>query len=161
MLTCDEARRVIVHGIDGGLDPAQGALLNTHIKGCTACRFEVRTQELVMAALALWPETPLPAGFAARLSARLDGEQTTEWLGLVNWRAWFMRVLPAAVIVLACAGSFGRLKRIDPRWTEGLERMLARGSVAAALLDHGISGDALIDEAFLGEAKDVDQADRP
>jgi hypothetical protein len=160
MLTCDEASRLIVHGIEGGLALAMGARLHEHIKHCPACQYEARTQELVIAALAMWPETPLPGGFAARLAARLDREQTTEWLGLINWRTWFMRALPAAAIVLALAGSFGRLKRTHPQWTDGLVRMLARGSVAAELLDRGISGDALIDEAFLGPATEADKAGR-
>lgn len=161
MLTCDEARRLIVPAMDGGLDPAAGDRVKAHVIGCTACQVEAETQELVMGLLAMRPETPLPGGFAARLSARLDGEQTTEWLGLINWRTWFMRLLPAAAIVLAFAGSFGRLKRTDPQWTDGLVRMLARGSVADALLDRGVSGDALIDEAFSRRPNDADRAGRP
>ena len=154
MLTCDEATQLIRSSHDGALGPVGGARLREHLEQCLACRSRVETQRRVRDLLVGRPEDALPSGFEARLAARLDAERGLDWLGLINWRTWAIRLLPAAAIVLAFAIGIGRWQRHpDPQWTESLSRMLADGSVADTLLDSDADGEVLmLQELFLGRA---------
>jgi predicted anti-sigma-YlaC factor YlaD len=149
MLTCDEATELIRSGHDSVLGAVGGARLREHLEQCSSCRSSARTQELIRDLLVRRPEEALPSGFEARLAARLDAERGVDWLGLINWRTWSIRLLPAAAIMLAFAIGIGRWQRADPQLAEGLSRMLANGTVADVLLDSGADGEALMLQEFL------------
>jgi len=58
-----------------------------------------RDQEVVAAVLRETPAARVPADFLARVNARID--ETAGWLGLVNYRAWTLGLVPiVAVLVL-------------------------------------------------------------
>jgi hypothetical protein len=91
------------------------------------------------------------------LAARLNAEGGPDWLGLINWRTWSLRLLPAAAIILAFAIGIGR-RQYDPQLSESLSRMLSDGSVADTLLDSEADGEVLIlQELFLGRANPADR----
>ena len=153
MLTCDEATQLIRSSDGRVLGAVAGAHLQEHLDQCSSCRRCAQTQRLVRDLLVRGPEVALPSGFEARLAARLDAERSLDWLGLVNWRTWSIRLLPAAAIILAFAIGMGRRQYADPQLSDSLSRMLADGSVADALLDSGADGEALLlQELFLGRA---------
>lgn len=75
MLTCRDARAVIVRTIDDQSLPGDArAALRVHLAACAGCLEEYETQHEVRRLLALHIEEPLPASFAERLSARLAQE---------------------------------------------------------------------------------------
>jgi hypothetical protein len=158
MLTCDEATRLI-RSSDGGVPGgAGGARLREHLDQCSSCSSCAQTQRRVRDLLVRGPEVALPSGFEARLAARLDAEKGLDWLGLIDWRTWSIRLLPAAAIVLAFAIGIGRWQRADRPLTESLSRMLAGESVADVLLDSGADGEALmLQELFLGRANQANR----
>jgi hypothetical protein len=60
-----------------------------------------RDQEAVAAVLRATPPAPVSAGFLARVNRRIDG--TAGWLGLANFRAWTLGLVPAAAALLLVA----------------------------------------------------------
>ena len=78
-------------------------------------RDEADEQCLVRRILMERPTEPLPDGFAQRLSARLDRSSPGAWLVTIDWRAWSIRLMPAAVALLgfAFAGSDQGRNRTD------------------------------------------------
>lgn len=60
-----------------------------------------RDQEQLAALLRATPPAPVPADFLARVNARID--DTAGWLGLVDFRAWTLRLVPAAVALALVA----------------------------------------------------------
>jgi predicted anti-sigma-YlaC factor YlaD len=157
MLTCDEATQLIHSSHDGVLRAVGGARLREHLEQCSSCRSDAQTQRLIRDLLVRRPAEALPSGFEARLAARLDAERGLDWLGLINWRTWSIRLLPAAII-LGFAIGIGRWQHADSQLTEGLSRMLADGNVADALLDSGADGEALmLQELFFGRANQANR----
>ncbi len=158
MLTCDEATQLIRSSHHAVLGAVGGARMREHLEQCSSCRRDAQTQRLIRDLLVRRPAEALPSGFEVRLAARLDAERGLDWLGLINWRTWSIRLLPAAAIILAFVIGFGRWQYAEPQLTESLSRMLADGNVADALLDSGADGEALmLQELFLGR---VSQANR-
>ena len=53
----------------------------------------------VAAVLGSAPPPEVSASFVARVSARIDAEAAAGWLGLLDYRAWTLRLAPIAVAV--------------------------------------------------------------
>lgn len=100
-MTCSRAVRLIAAAIDGGVAPHLLDELVAHIERCTACRQEAETQVIVKRVLASTPDASLPIGMARRLSMRLDREAARP--AAVDWRAWTVRLLPAAACLVLIA----------------------------------------------------------
>lgn len=152
MLTCDDALPLIARSVDGIIDRVAGERLTQHLKQCRACQIEAASQALVKQVLAERPDETLPAGFAARVSARLDAEKQTGWLDLANWRSWSIGALSAAVVLLLLAALVGHARRVelaDAQLNESLVRALSQGSLADVLITSTMSGDATVDELLL------------
>jgi hypothetical protein len=58
-------------------------------------------QDLVAAVLASRPASEVPANFLSRVNARID--ETAGWLGLADFRAWTLGLVPAAAVVALLA----------------------------------------------------------
>jgi hypothetical protein len=58
-------------------------------------------QEAVAAVLRETPAAPLSAGFLARVNQRID--ETAGWLGLADFRAWTLGLVPAAAALVIVA----------------------------------------------------------
>ena len=102
MLSCDEAVRYILRSVD--LDGEPAAELGAHIAVCAACRTALDEQRLVCRILRARPSDAVSPAFAGRLDQRLD--DLTGWLGIADFRAWTIRLLPAAA-ALALAAFLG------------------------------------------------------
>jgi anti-sigma factor RsiW len=151
MLTCHEAQTLIMRATDGTLDAVSRDRLLDHITECSPCRAAANGQTLVRTVLSTRLDVPLPVGFTARLAAHLDQESSADWLESVNWRAWCIRLLPAAGILWMFAGIVRRSEQADQHLTDALLRMLANGHVADAVLERGASGETLMGAVLLGQ----------
>jgi hypothetical protein len=132
-MTCNDAYESIVRTIDDArLTGDERTALRRHLMSCARCRGEYETQHEVRRLLVLHIQDQLPAGFDARLSARLA--QTPRALPpgpvratpppstMLRWpqveddcrrglrgRTWALRLVPlAATLALIAAGTFVR-----------------------------------------------------
>ena len=102
MLTCADATRLMARRADGDrLAVGEEARLDTHLAGCAGCRDALAGQRAVADRLRSRPPERLSPGFHAALAKRLDGEAGL--LGLADWRAWTIRVAPAAAALVLAA----------------------------------------------------------
>jgi hypothetical protein len=62
---------------------------------------EDRDQEAVAAVLRATPQARVSDDFLARVNARID--ETTGWLGLADFRAWTLGLVPAAAVLVLVA----------------------------------------------------------
>ncbi len=109
-MTCRQAEPLLARAADGTLDADRRAALARHLDACAGCRAALDAQRAVRGLLAARPETPAPAGFAARVLARLpetnrraparpaerNPPAAAGWLDAVNWQAWTLRLAPVA-----------------------------------------------------------------
>ena len=100
-MTCGAAARLIAAAVEGGVAPDLLDELVAHIERCAACRHEAETQMIVKRVLASTPEASLPIGMARRLAVRLDREAAGRVA--IDWRAWTVRLLPAAACLVLIA----------------------------------------------------------
>jgi len=100
-MRCRQAVRLIAAAVEGGVAPGLLDELVGHIERCAACHYEAETQMTVKRLLASTPDALLPIGMTRRLAARLDREAASPML--VDWRAWTVRVLPAAACLVLIA----------------------------------------------------------
>jgi hypothetical protein len=108
-MTCGEAVRLIA-AAEGGLAPRPLDALVAHIERCGACRVEAETQILVKRVLGATPHVPLPAGVAQRIASRIDVEAGRR-TAAVDWRAWTVRLLPAAACLVLIAAIVHQIAR--------------------------------------------------
>jgi hypothetical protein len=62
-----------------------------------------RDQDLVAATLASAPPPEVSPAFLARVNARIDAEERAGWFGLLDFRAWTLRLAPVAATVALIA----------------------------------------------------------
>ncbi len=94
-MKCAECQELIQQHLDG-LEPANPADLELHLRSCPSCRAEyVATNTLRSGLRLLTPPAP-PAGLAGRITAQLQGEQRSRLL----WRRRARVVLAVAAAVL-------------------------------------------------------------
>ena len=60
-----------------------------------------RDQELVAGVLRETPKASVPSDFLARVNARID--ETSGWLGVADFRAWTLGLVPAAAALVLVA----------------------------------------------------------
>lgn len=113
-MNCFEATRLIVE--EGDAHDGTARELERHVATCARCREQLETQRIVRTVLAARPDEPLPAGFQARLRARLAlerergtpapaipfrrGAHGARATAAAAWRTWSLRLLPAAAMVV-------------------------------------------------------------
>ena len=107
MLTCEAAEALVGRKLDGVLTPAERALLEAHVAVCAGCRACLEGGAEVRRAVALRKDAAVPAGFAARVSARLVSGDSPAWLSAVDWRRWTEWALPVAVALVLVAAVVG------------------------------------------------------
>jgi hypothetical protein len=62
---------------------------------------DARDQDAVSALMRATPPAPVSADFLARVNARID--EAAGWLGLADFRAWTLGLVPAAVVLMLVA----------------------------------------------------------
>ena len=103
MLTCEAAETLILREVDGLLAGDEAAALDAHAESCGACTACRRASLEVARALALRVDAPVPAGFAARVTARVSPGEPFGWIDAINWRRWTEWSLPVAAALLMVA----------------------------------------------------------
>lgn len=122
MLSCEEAFRLMARRAepDGVLDDSDRARLESHLAACVSCRAALDDQRVVSEVLRSRPLDRVSPDFAARLSTRLD--ETRDWLGIADWRAWTVRLAPVAAalgLVVYLTSASPSAGEIDlAQWTE-------------------------------------------
>lgn len=90
------------------LDPEMAEFVARHLEICDECRKLAEAQRIVWQALDAWDAIAISGDFDARLTRRIEAEESEAW-----WSRWFRPVLPAslrpalplaAVFVLVMAG---------------------------------------------------------
>ena len=109
MMTCGESVSLIAAAVEGGVAPDLLDELVAHIERCAGCRHEAETQMIVKRILTSAPEAPLPIGMARRIAARLDRDAATRIA--LDWRAWTVRLLPAAACLVLIAALVQHIAR--------------------------------------------------
>lgn len=157
MMDCTDVERLIAREADdpSSLGTGERAALEAHLSGCAACRDAAADQRLVAQTLRAREPLPAPAGFAARVSARLD-EEDRGLLDLVNWRAWTAGLAPvaAALMLVAYAGLGGATSGDAlPDTTATFETWTIRSAgdtPAAVFLQPDSTGDDLLETVLTG-----------
>jgi hypothetical protein len=155
--SCDLVLELLAREAAGRADAGARAAIEAHVRACDACREAREAQGAVAALLAAVPEAPLPAGFAARLSARLDDQ--VGWIDLFDWRRWTLRLAPLAAALLIAA-LMGEPVNTAPQESDTLAQAVetwASGSVngasvSATLIETDVSSEALLETALVGSA---------
>jgi anti-sigma factor RsiW len=149
MLSCDDATRLIARRADGDvLDVSAAAALDSHLAGCSSCRDAVPAQRAVAELLRARPAERVSPRFHARLAKRLDDDGG--WFGMADWRAWTIRLAPAAVALALAAFLTSGQMAASPisleEWTVG---STDSSSPASVLWDSDLSSDSVL-ESMLG-----------
>ena len=150
MLSCRDVTRRLARLADDPVESdREGEALAGHLRACAACREAAEAQVAVAEILRSRPPSAPPAGFAARVAARIDRERGL--LGLADWRRWALRVAPVAAALVAAALWFGGNGRAGAEvslttavesWASGEE---TPGRVATSIFwREDVSGDTML-----------------
>src|SRR5512144_1336808 len=99
-MTCPDAEPLLAAAADGALDEARQARLDAHLATCASCRAALDDQRQIAAILASAVQDEVSPAFAARVNERIDSE---DWLQLVDFRAWTLRLAPVAATLALVA----------------------------------------------------------
>jgi len=112
MVSCERTESLLARIADGALPDADRDALERHLATCPDCRAALDGQRLVATVLRGRPAASPPPGLAARVADAIDRE--TDWLGVVNWRGWSVRLAPVAGGLLLAALLAGRTASTQP-----------------------------------------------
>jgi len=161
---CDDRQGWLARMADpaesGALTAAERARLEAHLDRCAECRAALADQRFVASALRGRAALEPSPAFAGQLAARLD--ETSSWLGLLDWRVWTLRLAPVALAIFLAAVFSGSPStstattsgtEITPAtldtWTHGVDES---SSVASAVWQDRTSSEALIETMLLGSS---------
>ena len=99
-MTCPDAEPLLAAAADGALDEARQARLDAHLATCASCRAALDDQRQIAAILATAVQTEVSPAFVARVNERIDSD---DWLQLVDFRAWTLRLAPVAATLALVA----------------------------------------------------------
>ena len=107
-------------------------------------------QEFVAALLRSTPPPDVPADFVSRVNARIDA--TAGWFGLADFRAWTLRLAPAAV-ALALVAVFWSAPASSVRSTaaEATDADVAFTPASSTDWQKDVSGEALLEAALTSQ----------
>lgn len=101
-MECTDVERLLAAKADGALDVERQRIVDAHLSTCAACRRLLDDQVAVRSMLAAAPVPEAPRDFLARVNAAIDAEDAG-WFGLVDFRAWTLRLVPAAAAIALVA----------------------------------------------------------
>lgn len=156
-MRCDEVERLIVRAVDGAAETSERVALEGHAAGCDACRQAWADQAAVASVLASRAVCPVPPGFAARVAARVAARpvvrsaEGSDWLGLVEWRAWTLGAAPVmAALVLAAVVV---VSRAETSSSAAADPVSNEDPATVLISSAGVSGDTLVDLALTGRVE--------
>lgn len=157
IMQCSDAERLIARVVDGTIDTSDRLALDAHAAACDGCRRSWAGQQAVASVLRARPASPAPAGFSARVAARL-AEDNGGWVGMAEWRTWTFRLAPVmAALAFAALLTGGRTTAATSSASDQ-----APATDPATMLISGprLSGDALLNLALTGSAATDPAGDR-
>jgi anti-sigma factor RsiW len=99
-----QASRLLTRLFDGGLDPAQRAAFDAHLRGCEACRQRLEEHAAVEALVRLLPQALLPREPSSSAQRRLWGLARWSADPVATWRERFgLGAVGVGVAVVAAA----------------------------------------------------------
>lgn len=156
MLTCSDAAPFIARAAEdpGLLDAAARSELELHLRTCANCRTAFDGQREVAALLRSRPPEQLSAGFAARLSARLD--DTSGWFGIADWRVWTFRLAPVVLVlsIVAFMGAGGGETSHAISLEEWARGAAGQTGATAVLWEPDASPDSVLETILTGQEPD-------
>lgn len=168
MLSCWESESLLARYADAESRLTEGVRLEigAHVASCAACRASLEEQRKVRDILGAREPSQVAAGFAARLSARIDREGGAAWLDLANWRVWSAGLVPLAASLLLVAyldaGSSTSSTSGEPSGSSSSSSQVAEASNpldlwptspdqrASVLLQSASNGDLLLETILTG-----------
>ena len=155
MLNCPDCERLLARLADdpGGIGQDDRGGLERHLASCASCRAALDDQRAVARVLGMRTPARIPAGFHARLSTQLDGDDA--WLPIVNWRAWTVGLAPVAAALLLAAWLIPAPESSSASDTVTFDAWAAsnvQSSAAAAFLRPDTSGDSLLEVVLTNDA---------
>lgn len=154
MLSCVEAAPFLSHRGDGDrLAPAVEADLDAHLETCASCREVLAAQRAVATALRARPADPVSPLFARRVAERLDRlDRDQGWIDIADWRAWTVRLAPAAaVLALAAWLTTGQTGAAPLSLEEWAVSNAETSSVTTLLWDSEVTSEALVEQMLTGD----------
>jgi len=144
-MKCDEVRENLAAHLDGEIEGASRRAVDEHLAACPACAEELRASEATWRLLDLIEAPPAPAGFDARLRARIGDAPRGRLLRMP---------LPAAAAAAAILAAVGLLAL---RAREGGEPPAADAPPVPVLEDLALLESLEVLQA--GEAEALDRLD--
>lgn len=109
-MQCQEALEMLSPYLDGALNPAENAAVQSHLACCSACNAELEQLRSCLALLQELPDVAPPAGFRAGLMEKIDtltlptqAPQRKGWYERVNGvtrKGWYRTAAVAAVMAM-------------------------------------------------------------
>ena len=149
--------QLLARAADGAtLTAPEQRQLDAHLASCASCRDALEGQRLVAHALVSRADVAAAAGFAGRVSARLDAENGGV-LDLANWRAWTVGLAPVAaalvfVAYLGVGSTDTTTAAAETPTFESWASASAGTTPAAVFLQPSASGDQLLETVLTGAA---------
>ncbi|MDP6106952.1 MAG: zf-HC2 domain-containing protein, partial [Candidatus Brocadiia bacterium] len=160
-MKCENTKRGLSEYLDGVLPDEEHAAVETHVAGCTGCRAELDALRRTVEAVAGLPHHRAPAGFSARVAARVHAEAVARpGRGARIMRLWPRLAAVAAMFILAAGITF----LVDgglwlPGRPDGDRVAMQGGREAPALTpDGGVAGTGLTHNGTAGTAVTRDAA---
>ena len=141
-MTCEQAESLLVRAADGTLNAERRAAVDRHVAECAECREALDAQRMTRSLLAARPDTAARPGFVTRVMANLPAQDPAsgsveaaasngDWLDLLNWRVWTIRLAPVAATLLVAA-AFGGGASAGTNGTSETGEAIAFTDLAAA-----------------------------
>ncbi len=143
---CDRMVPLIVRRADGTLAASDRATLDAHAVSCPGCRQAIADQSAIAALLGELPMGEAPRDFAARVRARVAPGGGV--LDLLNWRAWTLRLAPAAALLALLAWLPSRISVTAASPIDALASATAQTDTEAMLVSSETSGADLLAAAY-------------
>jgi anti-sigma factor RsiW len=147
---CDRMVPLILRHADGTLAAPDRAALDAHAASCAACREAIADQSAAVRLLAELPMMQAPRDFAARVRARVA--PAGGLLDLLDWRAWTLRLVPAAALLALLAWLPSRATTASSA-IDAWASATADTNTAALLVSADTSGADLLAAAYEGYAR--------
>lgn len=157
MSECQDLAALIVREADDTIDPADRVRLTAHLRGCAACRDEVRGQRAMREILRSRPTAPAPHGFESRVLAHLQPD--TSWLPITDWRRWTLALSPLPLLLLILIGSGrsidGPSHSTPVRWQAWEEASGPDAPVASIVWQPGMSDESIFVAALTAKPRET------
>ncbi len=124
-MNCDKVKELLWAYLENKTTAEETAEIETHLKGCAACREELVQQKEIKNALASLPDEELPEGYHTELMQKLQAERKVVPFPAKKKHGWKqMSMIAAAVLVVVVAGGTRGMLEMRQNQNEEIEQIL-------------------------------------